>query len=1092
MESWHCPLCRRRITGRKSVARHLRNVWKSPRDESRCDYLLRTQVPLLEPLVTSPIPVATPIAPAGVEQPPGQQPPRQQPPIPVAIVTTPISPAESLRALARRKPLGHLAQQQVRSAYVISARLPVALTAGCRDFITVQDEWDVYRHNVATLANDKFWQFFLPMHNLSGVAIDMALGNAKRLFLPNDSELFRSFPSSRRQLYTALAKIPAFWPTVMHTVDIDVSDFKLPSRTQTIPFSFIDPIWGWLTAAARQQPLDLHWVPVIGDNVMYGGGVQFGKCFLHAHETVPQGAHVMAISLHWDGTNEHRGLATTPICVGVSNCNNHDPSTQFCLSYMPKVPDDSPSFRKTVMSTEVKFSIRQQCVAAILRVLESAAQTGVLCRLRNQNGVDVQRVLYPRLFAINLDQPEAQLFFGMQNRCCCSKCKRRKGYSAFRTGSPQDRRSVIRLYHIASGADSTNAIIAREKLARWGYNFKRRCCLLSHEFDNVLVKLNEDEVFPCVDYRDRMHGLVIFLHRTITTTLEDLSKQLLSGPDRRILDERLHYVAYRGGFRHPETGHAYRKPKTIFSDVGMTASDKMCELFLLPHVFGPDAEMLPPEARAPLLTVLAYAQLILIAVSGRRKYTKKELEIIFDRGYKMLFGALQRLCFIDHQQHAAWCHKYNKPAPLPHKRKSRCDIVANNDIIIANNDNVSIANNDIIIANNDDNTIVNNDFITNDCRSWTTHRTDNTDTEDTSDDSELGGWENFSHGGVGLSHQHWVQQVVSAGSFGVHCTQAAEAFHKICMKQPAHRVRHLDEKTTTASMLNYLKNKILFDTMIDDTPSPPRGHCDVRPGLKMPLSCGMGTNFRSLTTQSVFLHPELRLTRHEILDMLCHRFRLPTNRRSYALLETLEFAFGQKLVTPGGQTYWAKEGRRDILCLAGYETTMIQTRRVKNDLCCEAVCFLVLRGVCAFLVTDGITTACVNEIFGHIKQDTLTFVIGRWFEPHPLVIERDTMSRPVCPGELHINHCLRRYALTSTDRRSLFARDGRCTVRRNHLQFFGKTAQEQRTCIENERRAYYCLVLSDTIQETVSMCPLFHPRTSQPDLTRWLQTVTLV
>ena len=653
MESWHCPLCHQRIEGRKSVARHLRHVWKSREDPTRCDAILRqTRVPLIVTTGEARVPDIThPIT---------------------RPITLPVPVGASERSLARREPFGAQAQRQVRSGYTIEPRLTRSDTTGCRDFLFLQDTWDAYRGSVAALANTPFWQCFLPMHKLSGVAIDTALGNVKKVFISKTSPVYKGFHSSRRALYEKMSTIPSFWEQVMHTVSIDLSDFELPSGTQSIEFSFIDPIWGWLMAARKQHALDMHWKPVMSEcNATYGGGVQFGECFRQAYRTCPQGAHVMAVSLHWDGTNEHRGLASTPICIGVSNCNKHDPGTQFCLSYMPTAPDDSPGFRKTPMSTEVKFSIRQQCIAAILAVLECAAEKGVLCRLRNQNGIEVERVLVPRLFATNLDQPEAQLFFGMLNRCCCSKCKRRKGYSAFRTGTGQDRSSVRRLYYFVCHGNAAQARVAREKLRRWGFNHKRRCCLVSG-FDNLLVTVpGVHEVFPCVDFRDRMHGMIIFIHRTVTSLLDGLSKKLLSGPCRLRLERRLKYVCNRGCFRDPLTGHAYRKAKTIFSDAGMTAADKMCEIFLLPHVFGPDAEMLPQNARAPLLTILAHAQLLFLAVSANRRYTKTELGIIFDRGFKVLFGAAQQLQHIDYVQEVATCERLGNTPPPPLKRPKR-------------------------------------------------------------------------------------------------------------------------------------------------------------------------------------------------------------------------------------------------------------------------------------------------------------------------------------------------------------------------------------------------------------------------------------
>ena len=47
--------------------------------------------------------------------------------------------------------------------------------------------------------------------------------------------------------------------------------------------------------------------------------------------------------------------------------------------------------------------------------------------------------------------------------------------------------------------------------------------------------------------------------------------------------------------------------------------------------------------RTPMLQALAYAQLLIIAVKGRRSYDVNELDIIFNRGYLMLFGALEAL-----------------------------------------------------------------------------------------------------------------------------------------------------------------------------------------------------------------------------------------------------------------------------------------------------------------------------------------------------------------------------------------------------------------------------------------------------------------
>ena len=636
---------------------HMRNLWKHPEDPTRCDAV----APIAE---TAPVTEAAPVPMVDTR-------PRVQ-------TGGTRTSGRGLKALARVEANNLETRRLIRSGYTVNNGTHVTKldTTRCRDLTAVQESWSTYKKSVRNLCCDEFWQFFLPMHTLSGVALSTALGSARKVFLHGRPKLLRAFPPTRRGLMTRMGRLPQFWMHVMHTATIDLSEFNLASGTTSLDFTFIDPIWGWLVAAERQDPLDLHWCPVQQQHSaapIYGGGVEYGKCFAAACSGVPRGMYPMCVSLHWDGTSAHRGLASTPICIGVANCNNNDVSTQFCIAYIPKLPDDSPEFRKSSIATSVKFSIRQQCISAILRVLEAAAERGVLCNLRNRFGKTVTRALLPRLFAMNLDQPEAQLFFGMLNRTSCSKCIWRKGYSAFRTGTKQDGRAVLRLYNMVRQGGQ-RARTAAEKLRRWGFNPKRKCCLIGG-FEKLLVRLpgGPFEVFPCVDYRDRMHGLIMFIHRAVHETLDGLSKSILSGPSRLILDQRLNYVCQRRCFRDPVTRRSYRVQKSIFSDVGMTASDKACCIFLLPHVLGPKADIVPENVRHPLLSAIAYAQLILIAVRGRRGYTEPELKMIFDEGFKIMFSALQSLLYIDYNTRAA-NHQSNPAkfkAPTTSKRQTR-------------------------------------------------------------------------------------------------------------------------------------------------------------------------------------------------------------------------------------------------------------------------------------------------------------------------------------------------------------------------------------------------------------------------------------
>ena len=128
----------------------------------------------------------------------------------------------------------------------------------------------------------------------------------------------------------------------------------------------------------------------------------------------------------------------------------------------------------------------------------------------------------------------------------------------------------------------------------------------------------------------------------------------------------------------------------------------------------------------------------------------------------------------------------------------------------------------------------------------------------------------------------------------------------------------------------------------------------------------------------------------------------------------------------------------------------------------------------------------------HTITDSLTFVLGRWFEPHPDSMYRDNLHRPVCPGPLHINHCLWQYAVSPNSRRSLCDLDGSATQSFVNQSFlFGKTRVQQELRRQKELNAYFCLLTPSNIVERAHMTSLFLPGTAEPN-SEWLQTVTLI
>jgi hypothetical protein len=390
---------------------HMVNMWKSESDSSRCDWQLRLarRATLTAPSQQVAQPVTQPVTQ------PAAQPVTQPAAQPVAQPLTTATPM-SLSDLACRPPNSN--ERTFRNAYTIERSIrEMAGLSRARDMRGLQLLWFDFMRNIHNSCSRRFWEVFLKIHTFPVNVIDTVLRTTKTTFLEKSSAEWKRFPTSRRTLLQRIDKRGSFWNMLLHTCDIDVTGVTrtpLASGTQSVKFEFLDPVWAWLTVAEHLDPLELHWKPA-AQNIgvpRYGGGVQYGEFFKYACRSCPEGGHPMCISVHWDGTSGG-GISAAPICIGVVNTNSCSAETQCCIGYMPTVPDQArKEFSKTEDATKLKFHLRQQCCKAIMRVLENAAAGGVLCRLRNKRNVQIDRLLFPRLAAMNFDQPEAQLFFG--------------------------------------------------------------------------------------------------------------------------------------------------------------------------------------------------------------------------------------------------------------------------------------------------------------------------------------------------------------------------------------------------------------------------------------------------------------------------------------------------------------------------------------------------------------------------------------------------------------------------------------------------------------------------------------------------------
>ena len=116
-----------------------------------------------------------------------------------------------------------------------------------------------------------------------------------------------------------------------------------------------------------------------------------------------------------------------------------------------------------------------------------------------------------------------------------------------------------------------------------------------------------------------------------------------------------------------------RTQRSVFTDVGMTATDKSILIFLLPHVIGPaPGEIFDEKVYYPLASAVAHMQLVLIASGGQRGYTASELDTIFNKGFILIFGALESVReIIYRRQIITWSRSATKNPPKRFKPMSR-------------------------------------------------------------------------------------------------------------------------------------------------------------------------------------------------------------------------------------------------------------------------------------------------------------------------------------------------------------------------------------------------------------------------------------
>ena len=183
-----------------------------------------------------------------------------------------------------------------------------------------------------------------------------------------------------------------------------------------------------------------------------------------------------------------------------------------------------------------------------------------------------------------------------------------------------------------------------------------------------------------------------------------------------------------------------------------------------------------------------------------------------------------------------------------------------------------------------------------------------------------------------MSHQHWIDQVLANGGFNVGCTQGAEASHKTHMRLPSKRVQHRRDNVTTSNMQEYLCLHSLFEKLFRDFVFQQYNNTNQQQrkppalGVQSPLHITMDVDMRPTANQRQFLHSQVRLTRAELLDLLCMKLQVPPTLVTYNSMSDLRWTFvGTKLYVENEISYTiapspsCESEKSNVFLLKGYE-----------------------------------------------------------------------------------------------------------------------------------------------------------------------------
>lgn len=389
-----------------------------------------------------------------------------------------------------------------------------------------------------------------------------------------------------------------------------------------------------------------------------------------------------------------------------------------------------------------------------------------------------------------------------------------------------------------------------------------------------------------------------------------------------------------------------------------------------------------------------------------------------------------------------------------------------------------------------------------------------TDTSSTESDQKCGGLGKFEYSLKGLPHAllHMPELVVRGGHHGAFCTFLGEVSHKYNIKMSAKLARtYGSQNLSQEKMLQLMLTQEIYRAAIKlsadiskkiptDSESSVREQAD-------PVETTTATSSSSVTRsladrlpymenwwrlleppsvawESVFLSKKARITRGEVLKLLCRKLEIDQDHRSERarVFQHLQWECFGSLIEKDDTL------KRKFVGISRESSNRRDFVRLKTPtgpdsrtcLSCEIILFIQISGFTTDNEEGGVTLPTDYRV-PPTNTDSVVFALIRWLSPHPDAIVRDSKLRPICPPPLDINHALWTY---TEETRSLLTQP---IIDRQLMYFPGSNIQERLDNTTLERKAMFDLVLPESF-ETFMNCTICDTTTDTKVI---LETITL-